>query len=387
MKYTITDENTGIRMISFELAKGFAVKGHSEIEEFPLNARLKLIAELNKDKCQIHYETGECYVYEKIKSPELKYMYVPCNDNGRYYANVYSISEELDRIAFNVLKKNVSPSATYELSDNLKKKLETSVQNMVNNFVAAVNQAAGMVNFPIGHIIRNYLCDGAVNIYEENGKILTVFAWRQGIEYDVVTGSGLSEELSDVPFGQGMISPYARNSNCEWEMPCFVYMISEDKADLKEFLQFLDTVTLEEDVLAYNTRLQQQVAAKNQMHFNNMFANQAAGWAASDRLGQTLSQDLNQFHNSLNSQMAQFDARIDLSGTQSESSDERIQRLRHESIMGVETYERNDGTVHEFDNSADRVFENNLDNTSHFGTRNYYDDYVPEGWHEMKKKQ
>ena len=55
--------------------------------------------------------------------------------------------------------------------------------------------------------------------------------------------------------------------------------------------------------------------------------------------------------------------------------------------MGVETYERNDGTVHEFDNSADRVFENNLDNTSRFGTRNYYDDYVPEGWHEMKKKQ
>ena len=45
MKYTITDENTGIRMISFELAKGFAAKGHSEIEEFPLNARLKLIAE------------------------------------------------------------------------------------------------------------------------------------------------------------------------------------------------------------------------------------------------------------------------------------------------------------------------------------------------------
>ena len=54
--------------------------------------------------------------------------------------------------------------------------------------------------------------------------------------------------------------------------------------------------------------------------------------------------------------------------------------------MGVETYERNDGSTVEYSNMADRVFENNLDNTVHFGTHNYYDDYIPEGWHEMKKK-
>ena len=60
--------------------------------------------------------------------------------------------------------------------------------------------------------------------------------------------------------------------------------------------------------------------------------------------------------------------------------------MRHESMMGVETYERQDGSTYEYSNMADRVFENNLDETTHFGTRNYYDDYVPEGWHEMKKK-
>ena len=69
-----------------------------------------------------------------------------------------------------------------------------------------------------------------------------------------------------------------------------------------------------------------------------------------------------------------------------ESSDDYIQRLRHESIMGVETYERNDGSTVEYSNYADRVFENNLDSTQHFGTHHYFDDYVPEGWHEMKKK-
>ena len=54
--------------------------------------------------------------------------------------------------------------------------------------------------------------------------------------------------------------------------------------------------------------------------------------------------------------------------------------------MGVDTYERNDGSTVEYSTYADRVFENNLDQTQHFGTHHYFDDYVPEGWHEMKKK-
>ena len=44
-----------------------------------------------------------------------------------------------------------------------------------------------------------------------------------------------------------------------------------------------------------------------------------------------------------------------------------------------------DGTTVEYSNEADRVFESNLDSTAHLGTRNYYDDFVPEGWHELKK--
>lgn len=60
--------------------------------------------------------------------------------------------------------------------------------------------------------------------------------------------------------------------------------------------------------------------------------------------------------------------------------------MRHESMMGVETYMRSDGSEVEYSNRADRVFENNLDNTVHFGTEHYYDDYVPDGWHELKKK-
>ena len=52
----------------------------------------------------------------------------------------------------------------------------------------------------------------------------------------------------------------------------------------------------------------------------------------------------------------------------------------------METYERGDGTDVEFDSRADRVFENDLDPTVHFGTEHYYDDWVPDGWHELNKK-
>ena len=35
---------------------------------------------------------------------------------------------------------------------------------------------------------------------------------------------------------------------------------------------------------------------------------------------------------------------------------------------------------------ADRVFESRLDDLQHFGTENYYDDYVPDGFKEIWRK-
>ncbi|MBR6261147.1 MAG: hypothetical protein IKR24_06455, partial [Erysipelotrichaceae bacterium] len=103
-------------------------------------------------------------------------------------------------------------------------------------------------------------------------------------------------------------------------------------------------------------------------------------------LSASLSQDMDNFRSNLNANIAANDQRFNLGGSAGESSDDRLQRMRHESIMGVETYERNDGSTVEYSNMADRVFENNLDSTTHFGTHHYFDDYVPEGWHELKKK-
>jgi hypothetical protein len=70
-----------------------------------------------------------------------------------------------------------------------------------------------------------------------------------------------------------------------------------------------------------------------------------------------------------------------------ETLDDRVQRLRHESMMGVNTYEREDGTTYEYSTQADRVFENNINQNLHFGTENYHDDYVPDMWTELNRKK
>lgn len=95
---------------------------------------------------------------------------------------------------------------------------------------------------------------------------------------------------------------------------------------------------------------------------------------------------MDRFHADMDQRMRESDSRTTPSIHDGESLDDKIQRQRHESMMGVETYERNDGTSVEFDSRADRVFESNYDSRQHFGTEHYHGDYVPDGWHEMKKK-
>ncbi|MBQ9153078.1 MAG: hypothetical protein IJ130_04630 [Solobacterium sp.] len=70
-----------------------------------------------------------------------------------------------------------------------------------------------------------------------------------------------------------------------------------------------------------------------------------------------------------------------------ETPDDRIQRWRYESMMGVNTYEREDGSTYEHSIQADRVFENNLDSNTHIGTENNFDDYVPDGWTELNRRK
>ena len=127
---------------------------------------------------------------------------------------------------------------------------------------------------------------------------------------------------------------------------------------------------------SYTMEAQQVINTSWSMHHQQM--------APMDRISAQLSKDMDEWRRGFNQSRAEFDARMTPSD-QGESLDDKIQRMRHETMMDVTTYGRSDGTTVEYDSRADRVFESNPDQTVHFGTEHYHSDYIPDGWHEMKK--
>ena len=391
-----------MNLIECELPKGFKAEGHTEVLTFPKNQRIRVSAEAVKDNCRIHYDNGESYYYEK-KAFQVPYMYVQTrpkqgqNETGNWYATPQSLTDDLDSIAASIIGKKVKAEDYHDLSQNLAKKLEEGYQKRVQELIDSARFAASIASVPLGICIRKYLLDGGFGVYEDKDKILAICISRYGFEIDMVNTSGIYENISDKPFGQAEVDMNTPVSSCEWTIPFICYMISDKKEDLKDFMKFVDTMKftpeLEQYIKNFNdqlTQMQKQQAQmesmQNQAMWNAAFAQQQASWAASDRLRESMSRDMDNWRAGLNQSIAQSDMRFQTGPSYGESSDDYIQRIRHESIMGVETYERNDGSTVEYSNYADRVFENNLDSTQHFGTHHYFDDYVPEGWHEMKKK-
>ena len=179
------------------------------------------------------------------------------------------------------------------------------------------------------------------------------------------------------------------------------------------FNEFVDSFDRSDQLKAYQEQIAGKVAQdginqaavsaqQTQTMMNNLMQQQNAAWDRVQAQGKQLSQDLDAFRagqaanaaamdafhqqmHSMNSAPSSFSGY----GTSftAESLDDRVQRLRHESMMGVNTYEREDGSTYEHSIQADRVFENNLDQNLHFGTQNYVDDYVPDMWTELSRKK
>ncbi len=385
----IKDNNSGMPLLQCELPADFQTQAVMQIKQYPLNQVIHVRMQARNGHCILNYQTGDNYLYEKVKQNPYGYPQAnqnPYSDDGSWYSVPVSLTEELDRTASMILNREAKALNYYDPSEKLYSKLKNGFDEMTRDFISQIQNASVMTYIPVGTIIRNYLCDAGIGIYENGNAYLAVFLCRKGIEYDTVNGmvSGVHENITGEPFGQAYPTMNSMQSVCNWNVPSIICMSSDRKGDLDTFMTFLETAEIAPELNSYSMQLQQQVQIQKQNFFNNAFAQQMQGWAASDALGRSLSQDLDRFHHNLNQQMAQNDMRF--SPSYGETSDDRIQRMRHESMMGVETYERQDGSTYEYSNMADRVFENNLDETTHFGTRNYYDDYVPEGWHEMKKK-
>jgi len=197
-----------------------------------------------------------------------------------------------------------------------------------------------------------------------------------------------------------------------WSCPVMYWMTfpkEKTQEALNVFSSFIQTFDFSSQLRAI--REQDKMQGIQEAHRNSyqheqmlqqMQAQQDARWAAVERNAQRMSADLDEFRQNNWNQMQENDARRAAYFSQSspgygsgssnmgfsdESADDRIQRLRHESMMGVNTYEREDGSEVEFSTQADRVFEQNLDSLNHVGTEHYLDDYVPDGWTELDRKQ
>lgn len=396
MKTIAKDNSTGMPLLNCELPSGFKANGQLSYRQYPENRSCYIEISFVKDNCSIVYKTGENYLYEKIRI-NMAPNNGPQNPSGAWFATPTSLKDDLDKFASSIVNKKIEAKDYYDLSKNMKSKAKKDFDKQLIQFKEELQFGASISSIPIGIVFRNYLLDGGMGIYENEGKIIAVSLYRIGFEVDFVSGYGFMENLTGEPFGQASTNMNTMASNASWTIPSISYMVSDDKKDLKTFMEFVDSQEYSQElinyidqnrveVLNYQQQKAQMEAMQNQAMWNMVFAQQQQQFAAMDRMTNMIHQDLDNFHNNLNTQMAQNDMHFNLGGNNIESMDDRIQRMRHESIMGVETYERNDGSTVEYSSMADRVFENNLDSTTHFGTHHYYDDYVPEGWHEMKKK-
>ncbi|MBR2806001.1 MAG: hypothetical protein IKE18_04390 [Oscillospiraceae bacterium] len=399
----ITDGKTGAPLFTAELPEGFTVEAGTQILSFPEEQRLYLEINAKKDSCVIRYNTGELYYFER--RPQQSWGYMQATDDsertpsGAIRKSPVTLWEEVDGIASGLTGKQLKAKQYFNLPDSIIQRLRQELTDTVNDFVRNAQTVASFQQVPVGMDLRSYLLDGGMGLYQDGNRAIAVCLSRIGIEYDIVQRQGVMENLSGMPFGQAGMNPYVFSQNCEWSMPFVSYMVSTDSKDLEGFMGFMETVEETKELRNYQKQLKEQVtqyqlnkarndAMQNQAMWGMMFAQQQQQFAAMDRLTNSISRDLDSFHNNLNAQMQQNDMRINTTPQYQggESLDDRIQRGRHEATMGVETYEREDGSTVEFDNRAERVFESNLDNTDHFGTHNYFDDYVPDGWHELNKK-
>lgn len=400
MQMIFNDRNNGMGLLKAELPEDFRYEAFTDIEQYPDNRIIKVYAKAEREACTIRYQTGDTYLLNKGGNAffgNTSGSDGQQNGSGAYYASFSDIVTALDRTASALLKKPVKGSQYYDLSETTARKAKEEFHKQISQLVEELQLGATASAIPIANVFRNYLLDGGMGIYEEEGRLLALCFYRIGAEVDFVQGQGISENIGQYPFAQTPL-PMMGISSASWNIPFYTYMISDSKEDLKIFMRFVDSIEkttqlqdlLEQNrqqVMQYQYQKAQMETMRNQAMWSNAFAQQQQAWAASDRLRDSIHQDLDRFHSNIHAQAARNDMRFHLGANNSyESSDDKIQRWRHESMMGVETYTRSDGSEVEFDSRADRVFENNFDSTTHFGTKNYFDDYVPDGWHELNKK-
>ena len=385
------DDATGMPLFHASLPSTFAGRVKLTTETSKDNTRKVSVIGMAKDsgtETELYFESGKVYTDD-------------CQPGTLIVHPLCSAAEQLDELAAQFTGLNLTAVNQFYLPEEVLTKLRSEGEKAISKNLQVLNQVGNMGEVPVYVNCTGTLFDGAMSIYpfQKDGAQKTLYSaiWRYGFTIAV-------ESLGRLMTPSG--------GNTTWVVPYVVNLVADGAPDAQVMailVEFVKTFDVTPELKAYSDQIDQantsinlneaaRISSQNQAMINQMWQNHNAAWARAEAFSKSLSQDMDRFWQGLAENSAAMDAfhnsmhsmnqSPSYGGFSSgESLDDKVQRWRHESMMGVNTYEREDGSTYEHTIQDDRVFENNLDSNTHFGTQNYFDDYVPDGWTELNRKK
>ena len=182
----------------------------------------------------------------------------------------------------------------------------------------------------------------------------------------------------NTPFGMHRTDGLTSNT-IYWNIVSFGGIISNicpQRSDICDFLRFTHSLSVHPELQAVIQKFQQQMVSQEIM--------------TQQQLANTLHQGALQRQREMDRHNAVMSGiRADMDNIQqqminsSNAAFDRSVRKNHEMVMGVNTYERTNGTTFEADVRYDRVFQRDNDPSMLMGASNTAD--VPIGWTELHK--
>ncbi len=405
-----TDAASGFPIASADIPEGFSVSAemHSRVFSESRQICYSGSAASPDGSITLGFRSGESYTCSRTESEQDMGTRASA---GAIIHHPCSAAYQLDEIASAMLGKRIQAEAIEPLTQRMAKYAIGIAQKQSANMEEELRISLSLVQTPMGFVIHQHLLDGGMGLYRILGnpeRVLYLALFRCGIENSLVGGvNGVVEIPSGAQFGCAQIDRRTLKYQVFWTIPLAWYAVApamqaddahellvsliesfEDSPELLAQVEQLRQANFQEVYGAAQASIRQ-----NQALIDAMWQQQNAAWARVEQNAKSLSADLDSFRAGMAQQTAAMDARFapapswtggsDESG---ESLDDRVARWRHESMMGVNTYDREDGTSVEFSTQADRVFEQNLDPLTHVGTEHYDDDYIPDGWTELDRR-
>ena len=347
-------------------------------------------------KYQFYFRTGEDYA-GTVRNNRMDCGFK--DEDGVIQRSLCPVNDQINEYASELLNKPVTTRFFQPLTKPKLDQIQPEGVRQIRKIYDLAWKVAAMQSVPLDIQVLQTINDGATGIFhlgtEEKPDTILVSLWRFGLDYS------FSVKNAAMYGPAAAMQPPVRAWS--WTIPMITYMrTTEPLGDEAFFIyyRFLESLKETGTMSRHRERLEEQnlqrglqkaafAAQQNQQQINMMWQQQQQAWAMSDALSKQISADLDSFHQNIHQQAQAYDNAHPLysNNGSSESLDDRIQRQRHEAMMGVDTYIGENGNEVEHTIMNDRVFENNLDSQVHFGTEHYYDDYVPDGWHEIFRKK